>query len=160
MDRLQRIMLANGLLVVLAAMFAGFMLIFSLLGGIEIWPGSMLHFTVYGTSEGWVRAHSGGTMNGLLVIVIGLALPKLNLGPTMQRVTAFGFVYVAWSFTLFYWLGNAAGNRALSIGDNALGEADAFGVLGFLPGLPSVVIVVVLLAIAAKTVLSTDRNQA
>lgn len=83
MDRLQRIMLANGLLVVLAAMFAGFMLIFSLLGGIEIWPGSMLHFTVYGTSEGWVRAHSGGAMNGLLVIVIALALPKLNLGPTM-----------------------------------------------------------------------------
>jgi len=160
MDRLQRIMLANGLLVVLAAMFAGFMLIFSLLGGIEIWPGSMLHFTVYGTSEGWVRAHSGGAMNGLLVIVIALALPKLNLGPTMQRVTAFGFVYVAWSFTLFYWLGNAAGNRALSIGDNALGEADAFGVLGFLPGLPSVIIVVILLGIAAKTVLSTERNKA
>ena len=58
------------------------------------------------------------------------------------------------------WLGNAAGNRALSIGDNAPGEADAFGVLGFLPGLPSVIIVVILLGIAAKTVLSTDRNKA
>ena len=158
MDRLQRIMLANGLLVVLAAMFAGFMLMFSLLGGFEIWPGRTLQFSVYGTSEGWVRAHSGGTMNGLLVIVIALALPKLNLSPTMQRVTGYGFIYVAWSFTLFYWLGNAAGNRALSIGDNALGESDAFGVIGFLPGLPSVVIVVVLLAIIAKSVLSPDRD--
>jgi styrene-oxide isomerase len=151
-------MLANGLLVVLAAMFAGFMLMFSLLGGFEIWPGRTLQFSVYGTSEGWVRAHSGGTMNGLLVIVIALALPKLNLSPTMQRVTCYGFIYVAWSFTLFYWLGNAAGNRALSIGDNALGESDAFGVIGFLPGLPSVVIVVVLLAIVAKSVLSPDRD--
>jgi styrene-oxide isomerase len=97
-------------------------------------------------------------MNGLLVIVIALALPKLNLSPTMQRVTSYGFIYVAWSFTLFYWLGNAAGNRALSIGDNALGESNVFGVIGFLPGLPSVVIVVVLLAIVAKTVLSPDRD--
>jgi len=158
MDRLQRIMLANGLLVVLAAMLAGFMLMFALLEGFEIWPGLTLQFTVYGTSEGWVRAHSGGTMNGLLVIVIALALPKLNLSPTMQRVTSYGFIYVAWSFTLFYWLGNAAGNRALSIGDNALGETNVFGVIGFLPGLPSVVIVVVLLAIVAKTVLSPDRD--
>jgi styrene-oxide isomerase len=151
-------MLANGLLVVLAAMLAGFMLMFALLEGFEIWPGLTLQFTVYGTSEGWVRAHSGGTMNGLLVIVIALALPKLNLSPTMQRVTSYGFIYVAWSFTLFYWLGNAAGNRALSIGDNALGESNVFGVIGFLPGLPSVVIVVVLLAIVAKTVLSPDRD--
>ena len=158
MDRLQRIMLAHGLLVVLAAMLAGFMLMFSLLEGFEVWPGLTLQFTVYGTSEGWVRAHSGGAMNGLLVIVIALALPKLNLSPTMQRVTTYGFIYVAWSFTLFYWLGNAAGNRALSIGDNALGESDVFGVIGFLPGLPSVVIVVVLLAIVAKTVLSPDRD--
>jgi len=151
-------MLANGLLVVLAAMLAGFMLMFALLEGFEIWPGLTLQFTVYGTSEGWVRAHSGGTMNGLLVIVIALALPKLNLRPTMQRVTSYGFIYVAWSFTLFYWLGNAAGNRALSIGDNALGETNVFGVIGFLPGLPSVVIVVVLLAIVAKTVLSPGRD--
>jgi styrene-oxide isomerase len=151
-------MLANGLLVVLAAMLAGFMLMFALLEGFEIWPGLTLQFTVYGTSEGWVRAHSGGTMNGLLVIVIALALPKLNLSPTMQRVTSYGFIYVAWSFTLFYWLGNAAGNRALSIGDNALGESNVFGVIGFLPGLPSVVIVVVLLAIVAKTVMSPDRD--
>ena len=68
--------------------------------------------------------------------------------------TAWGFIYVAWSFTLFYWFGNAAGNRALSIGDNALGESDLFGVIGFLPGLPSVILVVVLLAIGARAVLT------
>jgi styrene-oxide isomerase len=158
MDRLQRVMLAHGLLVILAAMLAGFMLMFSLLGGFELWPGNFLAFQVYGTPEGWVRAHSGGTMNGLLVIVVALALPKLNLGLRMQKLTAWGLIYVAWSFTLFYWLGNAAGNRGLSLGDNTLGASDLFGVLAFLPGLPSVVLVVVILAVAAKGVLSAGRD--
>ena len=61
MDRLQRIMLSNGLLIILAAMFAGFMLMFSLLGGIEIWPGyrvplhaALLKRWVLGTHHGAV----------------------------------------------------------------------------------------------------------
>ena len=73
--------------------------------------------------------------------------------------SSFGVMFhghVAWSFTVFYWFGNAAGNRALSIGDNALGASDIFGVIGFLSGLPAVIIVVVLLAVGAKAVL-TDK---
>ena len=157
MERLQKIMIGNGLLVILVSMFAGFMLMFGLLGGLEIWPGNILSIPTYGSTEGWVRAHSGGAMNGLLVIVIALALPKLDLPVTTQRRVAYGFIYVAWSFTVFYWLGNAAGNRALTLGDNPLGESDIFGVIGFLPGLPSVVIVVILLAITAKAVLKRDK---
>jgi hypothetical protein len=159
MDRLQRVMLGNGLLVVLVSMFAGFMLMFLLLGGLEVWPGNILPIPVYGTTEGWVRAHTGGVTNGLLLIVVGLALPKLNLSLRMQKLTAYGFIYVAWSFTVFYWLGNAAGNRALTIGDNPLGESDIFGVIGFLPGLPSVIIVVILLVVAARGVLSGGRDE-
>jgi len=151
-------MLFNGLLVVLAAMFAGFMLMFNLLGGLEIWPGNIVPIPTYGTSEGWVRAHSGGTMNGLLVIAIALSLPKLNLTEGMQKIVAYGFIYVAWSFTFFYWIGNAAGNRALTVGDNPLGESDMLGVIGFLPGLPSVFIVVVVLIIAAKGVMSANKE--
>ena len=151
-------MIGNGLLVILAAMFAGFMLMFLLIGGVEIWPGHILPLHIYGTTEGWVRAHSGGTMNGLLVVVVALALPKLNLSERLQQWTAYGFIYVAWSFTLFYWLGNAAGNRGLTLGDSQLGRTDVISVLAFLPGLPSVVIVVVLLGIGAKSVLSS-RNR-
>jgi styrene-oxide isomerase len=158
MDRLQRVMLANGFVVILVSMLAGFMLMFSLLGGLEVWPGTIVAIPVYGTVEGWVRAHSGGAMNGLLVVVIALALPKLSLSARLQRLTAYGFIYVAWSFTVFYWFGNAAGNRALTIGDNPLGASDIFGVIGFLAGLPSVIIVVILLAVVAKGVLSGQRQ--
>jgi hypothetical protein len=96
-------------------------------------------------------------MNGLLVIVVGLALPTLRLTPRMQRVSAFGFILIAWGFTVFYWLGNAAGNRSLTLGDSRLGETDFISVLGFLPGLPSVFLVVFLLAVAAKSVLTANR---
>jgi hypothetical protein len=157
-ERLQRLMIGHGLLVLVVSMFAGFMLMFSLLGGFEFWPGKILPIPTYGTSEGWVRAHSGGAMNGILVIVVALALPKLALSESMQKLTAWGFIYVAWSFTVFYWLGNAAGNRALTMGDNPLGESDLIGIIGFLPGLPSVFIVVALLAIAAKGVFSASSD--
>ncbi|MCB1749139.1 MAG: isomerase [Gammaproteobacteria bacterium] len=153
MERYQRLMIANGLLVILVAMLAGFMLMFNLLGGLEVWPGTIITIPTYGNEAGWVRAHSGGTMNGLLVVVMALALPKLNLGSRLQAWTAWGFIYIAWSFTVFYWVGNASGNRALSIGDSPLGQGDWLSVIGFLPGLPSVFLVLFLLGVAARGVL-------
>jgi len=89
-ERYQRLMIAHGLLVILVAMLAGFMLMFDLIGGIEVWPGTIIAVTVYGTSDGWVRAHSGGTMNGLLVVVMAMVLPKLALSPRLQAWTAWG----------------------------------------------------------------------
>jgi hypothetical protein len=158
MERLQRIMIGNGLLVVLAAMMSGFMLMFSLLGGIEVWPGKIIPLPMFGTVDGWVRAHTGGALNGVLVIVVALALPKLRLSEFMQRFTAYGFVYIAWSFTVFYWLGNASSNRGLSLGPSPLGQPDAIGLVAFLPGVPSVFLVVFLLAVAAKSVLSSAKD--
>lgn len=155
MERLQRIMIGNGMLVVLVSMLSGFMLMFTLLGGIEIWPGKIIEIPLYGSSEGWVRAHTGGALNGVLVIIVALSMPMLNLTPFMQKFTAYGFIYVAWSFTVFYWLGNASSNRALSLGASPLGEPDTIGLIGFLPGVPSVFLVVFLLAVAAKGIFSS-----
>ena len=152
MERYERIMLGNGLLVILVGMLAGFMLMFNLIGGIEVWPGNIIEIPMYGSVDGWIRAHSGGTMNGLLVVVMALVLPKLNLSARLTAWTAWGFVYIAWSFTAFYWIGNASDNRALTVGDSQLGEASALSVIGFLPGVPSVFLVVFLLWVAARAV--------
>ena len=158
MEKLQRTMLAHGLMVVLVAMFAGFMLMFNLLGGMEIWPNKIIDVPMYGTSEGWVRAHSGGILNGVLVFIVGLGLPKLNFGNFAQKFTAYGLIYCAWTFTIFYWLGNASSNRGLSIGPSALGEPDFVGLLAFLPGLPSVFIVIIVLALCVKGIFSSPTN--
>jgi len=159
MARLQKIMIGHGLLVMLMGMLAGFMLIFKLIGGLEIWPGYILPIPAYGTEAGWVRAHSGGIMNGIMVIVIGLALPHIPLSDFNQKLTAWGFVFIAWAFTLFYWLGNAAENRALSLGDNPLGETDVFGVVGVAPGLIAVFLILYLLAIGAKSAFASAKEE-
>jgi hypothetical protein len=158
MERHQRIMIFNGLLVVIFAMFAGFMLMFNLLGGIEVWPGTIINIPMYGTEAGWVRAHNGGTMNGFLVIIVALCLPKLNLGDLARAWVAWGLIYCAWTFTAFYWLGNASSNRGLSIGPSALGEPDLVGLIAFLPGVPSVFLVPILLFIGAKGLMANRSN--
>lgn len=66
---------------------------------------------------------------------------------------AWGLIYVGWSFTLFYWGGNAASNRSLTMGNNVFGEGDWIGLLGFLPALPSVIIAPVLLYMGARAAL-------
>ena len=150
MDRYQKLMIGHGFLVILVSLFAGFMLMFNLLGGFEIWPGNILQFSVYGTTEGWVRAHTGGIVNGLLTVIVALTLPKLDLSEAMNRFFAWGLIYCAWSFTVFYWIGNASGNRARSLGDSPLGQSDWLSIIGFLPGLPSIFIGPIVLYIGAR----------
>lgn len=150
MDRFQKIMIAHGFLVTLVGMLAGFMLMFKMLGGLEYWPGTFLEISVYGTTEGWIRAHSGGVTNGMLTIIVALTLPKLELSERMTAFFAWGLIYCAWTFTAFYWIGNRSANRALSIGDNVFGAADWLSVIGFVPGLPSVFIGPIVLYIGAR----------
>ncbi len=159
MGRLQKIMIGHGLLVLLVAMLAGFMLIFKLVGGLEIWPGYILPIPTFGTEAGWVRAHSGGVSNGLMVVVIGLALTHIPLNPSQLKLTAWGFIFIAWAFTLFYWLGNIAGNRALTFGDNPLGETDIYGVIGVAPGLIAVFLILYLLVIGARGAFAAAKQE-
>ena len=42
MQRFQKLMIGHGLLVILAAMLAGFMLGFGLIGGLELYPGKII----------------------------------------------------------------------------------------------------------------------
>lgn len=150
MDRYQKLMIAHGLWVTLVGLLAGFMLMFNMLGGLEIWPGHFMEFSVYGTTDGWVRAHSGGVTNGMLTIIVALVLPKLEISEKMAGFFAWGLIYCAWTFTAFYWIGNRSGNRALSLGDNVFGAADWLSVIGFLPGLPSIFIGPIVLFIGAR----------
>ena len=153
METLQRQMIGHALLVMVAALLAGFMLGFGLIGGLEVVPGTIVSMPYYGSVDGWVRAHVGGLTNGLLVIAVALSFPFIPMSQRMQRITAYGLIFVAWANTVFYWLGNAAANRALSIGDNPLGQSDIFGIVGFLPALIGAFIALALLTYAGLSAL-------
>ena len=153
METLQRQMIGHALLVMVAGLLAGFMLGFGLIGGLEVAPGTIVSMPYYGSVDGWIRAHVGGLTNGLMVIAIALSFPFIPISQRMQRITAYGLIFVAWANTVFYWLGNAAANRALSIGDNPLGQSDVFGIVGFVPALFGAVIALVLLTYAGLSTL-------
>ena len=97
MKELQRIMMINGMLVILIAMLAGFMLLFQLVGGLEVWPGHIIELPSYGTTEGWVRAHTGGILNGLLVMVVALSLPMLELSELKNKFMVYGLDILTFS---------------------------------------------------------------
>ncbi len=149
MQRFQKLMIGNGLLVIVVAMFAGFMLGFGLINGLELYPGKIVEMPYYGTADGWARAHVGGLTNGLLIIGMALAMPLIPLSDRMRKLTAWGLVYIGWANTVFYWFGNASANRALSFGDNPLGASNLFGAIGFGAALVGAVLIIWLLTHAA-----------
>lgn len=155
MQRLQKLMIGNALLVMLAAMLAGFMLGFGLIGGLEVLPGKIVEMPYYGTAEGWARAHSGGITNGLMIIGVALAMPLIPLSAGMQKLTAYGFIYIGWANTAFYWFGNASANRALSFGDNPLGATNVAGAVGFGAALLGALLIIWLLGYAGVKLLGS-----
>jgi hypothetical protein len=153
MERYQKLMIGNAFLVIAMSMLAGFMLGFGLIGGLEIYPGTIVEMPYYGTAEGWARAHSGGLTNGLLIIGVALALPFIPLSEGMHKITVYGFIYIGWANTAFYWFGNASESRALSFGDNPLGATNLLGAVGFGLAFAGALLIVWLLIHAALAAL-------
>lgn len=156
MEQYQKLMIGNAFLVIAISMLAGFMLGFGLIGGLELYPGKIVAMPYYGTAEGWARAHSGGLTNGLLILAVAWALPLISLSNRMRKITVWGFIYIGWANTVFYWAGNASGSRALSFGDNPLGASNLLGVLGFGMAFAGALLIVYLLVYAALKVLRGD----
>ncbi|MFT7288382.1 MAG: hypothetical protein ACI87W_002500 [Halieaceae bacterium] len=153
MERYQKLMIGNAFLVIVISMFAGFMLGFGLIGGLELYPGTIIEMPYYGSADGWARAHAGGLTNGLLIIGVALALPLIPLSEKMRKFNVYGFIYIGWANTAFYWFGNAAGSRALSFGDNPLGASNIPGAIGFGLAFAGALLIVWLLTHGALAVL-------
>jgi hypothetical protein len=148
MQKMQKQMMGHALLVIIIALLSGFMLADGLLGGQA--------FYYYGTAEGWARAHTGGITNGLLVLGVALTMPHIGLSERMTRYTGWGLIFTAWANTAFYWFGNAAGNRALTAGDNLHGAANLLSMIGFWLAMIGVVLALWLLGHAAVKLLRAD----
>ena len=130
---LQRRMAGHGILMIFCTLLFGVGLWMHLVGGFEIIPGYIVHFTVPGSPEGWARAHAGPALNGMMVIAVAYVLGMLDFPEkTAQRL---GFIVVAdgWANVGFYFFGNLTPNRGLSFGDNRFGAGDVFSALALGP---------------------------
>ncbi|MEO9601259.1 hypothetical protein [Parasphingorhabdus sp.] len=151
LTRFQRIMFLNGLTICLIGLIGGFLLIFSILGGISLSPVPLvLDYQIPGTPAAWKAVHVGNIMNGLMAIIFALALPKLTLTRAAKKFVAYGTILTIWGNACFYVFGVFAPNRGLSLGDNSLGEGNWAGVLAFTPAFIGALVLIAVVIVMIK----------
>lgn len=152
MERLEYLVIGNGMAVLLIGLIAGVMLIFSLLDAVTLWPLPAWEVAIPGSTRGWQAAHVGGIVNGVMIGGSALLMAKLDLGGRRAAWVGWGMIVTGWANTVFYWAGNFAANRGLSVDETPYGEGDLWGALAFLGGGAGMLftfIAVTLLALAA-----------
>ena len=129
---------------------AGFGLVFSLVGGFEIFPGMILEFSIPGDSPAWARAHAGGIMNGLMIFVGAWLIGSMQLPEASARQIYWMLIGAGYANTIFYYGSILSQTRALTMGDNVFGETSIAGVVGYVPALVFAVITIIAFSIIAK----------
>jgi hypothetical protein len=126
----------HGLAGILFSLVAGFILIFSMIGGASLSPVPILiEFDVPGTIKGWRGVHIGMMMNGIMAVTLGCAMRAVYLNKTQAFRVFCGTVIAVWGNCMFYVFGMFAPNHGLTLEANALGEASFAGALAFFPAL-------------------------
>lgn len=157
--RIQSLLIGHGALVILVALIAGVMLGFSLVEGIRLWPFMDISMEIPGSTRGWKTAHTGGLMNGIMIIVVALSLSRIHLSTKQMTWVYWLFVCTAWGNTIFYWFGNFAANRGLSVGATRFGEGDIYGAIAYLIVSPVMVLTIIGCWILMRAGFQGARNQ-
>ena len=130
------VLVKNGLAAMLVALIAGFLLIFSMIGGILLSPiPYLISFDMPGTTQGWRVLHLGMLMNGLMAIALGLAMRWYALTDNTAMRIHLGTSIAVWGNFCFYLFGMFAPNHGVTLEANRLGEASLYGALAFFPAL-------------------------
>lgn len=144
-------LIAHGALVVLISLFAAFFLTFDMLQGIKLWPLLSIDLEIPGTVRGWRIAHTGGLMNGILMIAIALCFTKVSLSPSSLKFIYWSFLLTGWGNTVFYWAANFSMNRGLSVGATPYGEGEIFGAISYVAGASVMLLTVIASFMLAKS---------
>jgi len=133
MNERQVSMVGHGSVIMLFGLLSGIGLTIKLIGGIEIFPTILLEFELPSTDRAWARAHAGGLMNGFMVLLVAVLMWAMKLPEALERKMFWMIAGAGYANTLFYWGGMLAPSRALTFGDNRLGENNIWGILGVAP---------------------------
>lgn len=129
-------LIRHGLAGILFSLAAGFILIFSMIGGASLSPIPILiEFDIPGSIKGWRGVHIGMMMNGIMAVSLGCAMRAVYLNETQAFRVFGGTIAAVWGNCMFYFFGMFAPNHGLTLEANALGEASLAGALAFFPAL-------------------------
>lgn len=114
-ERLQAQMVAQGALIFLAGLAAGFPFAFEILQRIELWPipGSIA-FDMPGDYRAWHMAHLEGVLNGLLLIAVGSFADRLVLSARGAAWVAWGLIVTGWGNLVASLIAPLTESRGLS----------------------------------------------
>jgi len=135
MNALQRRMVGHGAVIMIFGLCAGVGLVMKLIGGFEVFPTYIVPFELFGTDRAWARMHAGGLMNAIMVFVVALLLWGLRAPEKLQKKLSWMVVGAGYANCLFYIGGMLSASRALSFGDNRIGDSNLWGVMGLAPAL-------------------------
>ena len=133
-NKLRYLVIGNAMAVLLIGLLSGIMLIFSLLDAVTLWPFPEWKVIIPGSTRGWQAAHVGGILNGVMIAGAAYLMQTLELTGRREKWAGWGMIITGWANTVFYWGGNFAANRGLSVATTPYGEGDLAGALAFLGG--------------------------
>ncbi len=126
----------HGLAAMLIGLFGGFLLIFSMIGGMSISPIPVLiSFELPGTTQGWRVLHLGTLLNGMMAILLAGAMRRFLLDDGRSFRIFAGTAIAVWGNFCFYLFGMFAPNHGVTLEGNRLGDASLAGALAFFPAL-------------------------
>ena len=144
-------------IVVFIGLAAGFGLLMSLIGGFELLPGMIIPFEFPGETAAWARAHAGGITNGLLMFAVALFAHQAGLPERVSGHLSWMLIGTGYANTAFYYGAIFSPSRALTFGDNRLGESTLWGILGFLPALIFAFVAMVAMVMIARHALGKGQ---
>ena len=154
----QALLLGHGALVVIVGLLGGYMLVFAVLGRVEIWPLFALELEVPGGVRAWRATHVGAITNGLLCAMGALALPFLTAGKSRTFVV-YGLIFTAWANSAFYIFSAFGNTHGLSGGQvDGLGKGNVYDVLAYIPAVLAATVAIICMALIAIGALRAART--
>lgn len=130
------LLIKHGVAAMIVALLGGFMLTFSMLGGISFSPLPIfIEYELPGTPQGWRAVHLGMLMNGMMAILLGAAIRWLVVTPRGGAIVAWGTIIAVWGNFCFYLFSMFGHNHGLTLGDNRLGPGNWAGAMAFIPAI-------------------------
>jgi hypothetical protein len=127
------------------------------LEAVTLWPLPVWKVQIPGSPRGWASAHVGGILNGVMICAIALIAARLAVTGRALAWVCYGMIATGWCNTVFYWAGNLAANRGLSVADTPHGKGDLWGAVAYLFGGGGMLFTLIAVAILARVAFARAR---